>query len=97
MNPIDATVRLLETWSVTGRLNDLNTGQIYDLTEQLLALFSGAGKKPRAKREPVEPPSGPVHVVMDDPRINAQAPPDFDGPETKNGPGGLSGGTDPWD
>lgn len=64
MTPIEATVRLMESLNVTGKLCELNTGQVYDLAEQLFELFNQKPKS-RARANPVqENPKRPVHVDM---------------------------------
>lgn len=63
MTPIEGTVRLMENLSVTGKLSELNVGQVFDLAEQFHALFSAKPTRSKAKKE--EPK--PVHVVMGPP------------------------------
>lgn len=65
MTPLEGAVRLMENWSVTGKLSDLNVGQCLDLTETLLNLFTAQKPKktPKAPQKSVETPK-PVHVNM---------------------------------
>lgn len=77
MDAITATVRLVESLNVTGKLADLNVGQTYDLTEQLFNLFNQKpANRPKAPRKSAESPetANPVHVDMNDPNVAAQAP-----------------------
>lgn len=53
MNPIEATTRLMENLSVTGKLADLNVGQCFDLTQQFLELFTA--QKPKRTKKKEEP------------------------------------------
>lgn len=66
MTPIEATVRLIENWSVTGKLSDLNVGQTLDLTESVFNLFNQKPKPVRKTPEKATEPAKPVHVVMED-------------------------------
>jgi len=68
MTPIEATVRIIETWSVTGKLSDVNVGETLELTERLFDMFN-AQKPKRARKTPekaAETPK-PAHVNMEEP------------------------------
>lgn len=47
MNSIEATTRIMESLNLTGKLVELNTGQIYDLAESFHNLFNQKPKPPR--------------------------------------------------
>lgn len=66
MTPLEATVTIMGQLLMTGKLHELNTGQVFDLTEQYMELFSARKRGPKAKPDaaPVAKPSGPVHVDM---------------------------------
>lgn len=67
MTPIEATVRLMETLAVTGKLSECNVGQTYDLAEQFMALFSAQKpKRQRAEKPEPEKPKGPTHIDMNE-------------------------------
>lgn len=64
MSPLEATVRLIENWNVTGKLADMNVGQVYDLTESLFSLFNQKPKtRPKLADKAVETPT-PVEGVQ---------------------------------
>lgn len=48
MSPIEGTTRIMESLNVTGKLSELNTGQIYDLAESFHNLFN---QKPKTQRK----------------------------------------------
>lgn len=67
MTPIEATVRIIETWTVTGKLSDTNVGETLELTERLFDMFTA--QKPKSKRKTPEKAAEtpqPTHVNMDD-------------------------------
>lgn len=67
MTPIEGTVNLIQTWSVTGKLSECNVGDLYDLTEQLFALFSAQKPKRAAKTpEKGKEQAKPTHVDMNE-------------------------------
>ncbi len=77
MSPIEATVRLIEGLNMTGKLADLNVGQVYDLSEQWFALFNQKPtNRPKAREKAAHPleTATSMHVKMADPNIQAQAP-----------------------
>lgn len=49
MTPIEGTVRVIESWTVTGKLSDLNVGETLELTETVFNLFSA--QKPKKERK----------------------------------------------
>lgn len=64
MSPLEATVRIMENLSVTGKLSELNVGQTFDLTEHFLTLFSAS--KPKRKANPKTVEIKPAHVDMNE-------------------------------
>ena len=62
MNAIEATVQLISTWTVTGKLADLNVGETFDLTRDVFDMFSAQkpAKQPKTPVRAVETPKTPT-------------------------------------